>query len=126
MTDKKLRPFTAAEVAEHDKPTSAYIVIKDKIFGVETSSNRYSILLAKFFRLVYDVTKFLSEHPGGDKVLLEVAGQDATASFNDVGHSMSVGAMAKAFQVGYISEPLKNYTRHTNECCKTKCVPDLE
>lgn len=71
---------------------------------------------------MYDVTKFLSEHPGGDKVLLEVAGQDATASFNDVGHSMSVGAMAKVFQVGYISEPLKNYTRHTNECCKTKCV----
>jgi len=36
---------------------------------------------------VYDVTKFIDEHPGGDEVLLAEAGRDATEAFEDVGHS---------------------------------------
>jgi cytochrome b involved in lipid metabolism len=40
---------------------------------------------------VYDVTKFLVEHPGGEEVLLDAAGAYATDSFEDVGHSRCVG-----------------------------------
>jgi cytochrome b5 len=36
---------------------------------------------------VYDVTKYLDDHPGGAEVLLEQAGQDATDMFEDIGHS---------------------------------------
>ncbi|KAJ6486481.1 cytochrome b5-like heme/steroid binding domain-containing protein [Mycena vitilis] len=36
---------------------------------------------------VYDVTKFLDEHPGGDEVIIAECGQDATEAFEDVGHS---------------------------------------
>lgn len=36
---------------------------------------------------VYDVTGFLCKHPGGIEVLLDCAGVDATAYFDDVGHS---------------------------------------
>lgn len=36
---------------------------------------------------VYDVTKFLDEHPGGEEVLMDVAGRDCTKEFEDVGHS---------------------------------------
>ena len=36
---------------------------------------------------VYDATKFLDEHPGGEEVLLDMAGKDATDAFEDVGHS---------------------------------------
>ncbi|KIJ20430.1 nitrate reductase [Paxillus involutus ATCC 200175] len=36
---------------------------------------------------VYDVTKFIDEHPGGDEVILAEAGKDATEAFEDVGHS---------------------------------------
>jgi isopentenyl diphosphate isomerase/L-lactate dehydrogenase-like FMN-dependent dehydrogenase len=33
---------------------------------------------------VYDVTDFLSEHPGGSRIILQLAGQDATESYDPV------------------------------------------
>ncbi|XP_028822748.1 cytochrome b5 [Denticeps clupeoides] len=49
---------------------------------------------------IYDVTKFLDEHPGGEEVLREQAGGDATESFEDVGHSSDAREMAKSFLIG--------------------------
>ncbi|XP_020501556.1 cytochrome b5 isoform X1 [Labrus bergylta] len=49
---------------------------------------------------VYDVTKFLEEHPGGEEVLREQAGGDATESFEDVGHSTDAREMAKDMIIG--------------------------
>ena len=53
--------YTAADVAAHNKADDCWLVVD----GV-----------------VYDVTKFLSEHPGGKKVIVAVAGQDATKKFH--------------------------------------------
>lgn len=33
--------------------------------------------------------KFHLQHPGGEEVLIEAAGKDATVDFDDVGHSIS-------------------------------------
>ncbi|KAH9884103.1 cytochrome b5-like heme/steroid binding domain-containing protein [Xylariomycetidae sp. FL2044] len=63
MADKE---FTYQDVAEHNTKKDLYVVIHDK---------------------VYDTTKFVDEHPGGEEVLLDVGGQDATEAFEDVGHS---------------------------------------
>ncbi|XP_056868642.1 cytochrome b5 isoform X1 [Takifugu flavidus] len=49
---------------------------------------------------VYDVTKFLEEHPGGEEVLREHAGGDATESFEDVGHSTDAREMAGSLLMG--------------------------
>ncbi|XP_062377432.1 cytochrome b5 isoform X1 [Sardina pilchardus] len=49
---------------------------------------------------IYDVTKFLEEHPGGEEVLREQGGGDATESFEDVGHSTDAREMAKDMVVG--------------------------
>ncbi|CAL8313087.1 unnamed protein product [Merluccius merluccius] len=49
---------------------------------------------------VYDVTRFLEEHPGGEEVLREQAGGDATESFLDVGHSTDAKEMAEEMLIG--------------------------
>lgn len=46
-----------------------------------------------FDHLVYDVSKFMDEHPGGDEVLLSEAGRDGSDAFEDVGHSDDARAL---------------------------------
>ncbi|KAI1730631.1 cytochrome b5-like heme/Steroid binding domain-containing protein [Ditylenchus destructor] len=75
--------FTRAEVAEHNSNGSAWIIIGNKVF---------------------DVTKFLDEHPGGCEVLLEKAGEDRTEAFEDIGHSTDAREMKEQFLVGEIVE----------------------
>uniref|UniRef100_A0A0D6R502 Cytochrome b5 heme-binding domain-containing protein n=1 Tax=Araucaria cunninghamii TaxID=56994 RepID=A0A0D6R502_ARACU len=60
---------------------------------------------------VYDVTRFLEDHPGGDDVLLSSTGKDATDDFEDVGHSATAKAMMEEYYIGDIdtlSLPAKN------------------
>ncbi|KAM9166644.1 cytochrome b5 [Pangshura tecta] len=49
---------------------------------------------------IYDLTKFLEEHPGGEEVLREQAGGDATESFEDVGHSTDARTLSETFIIG--------------------------
>ncbi|XP_059052297.1 cytochrome b5-like [Achroia grisella] len=54
--------------------------------------------------VVYDVTQFLREHPGGAEALLDNAGADATRSFSDVGHSHDARALMQKYAVGELVE----------------------
>ncbi|XP_020516642.1 cytochrome b5 type B [Labrus bergylta] len=60
------------------------------------SSDTWLIIHGK----VYDVTSFIEEHPGGEEVLLEQAGADATESFEDVGHSTDAREMLEQYYIG--------------------------
>lgn len=51
---------------------------------------------------VYDVTSYLDDHPGGAEVMLEVAGQDATNMFEDIGHSSDAREEMKKHQIGIL------------------------
>lgn len=53
---------------------------------------------------VYDVTTFMQEHPGGEEVLLDVLGIDATESFEDVGHSNDARELLKDYLLGDLHE----------------------
>uniref|UniRef100_A0A8D0FPJ9 Cytochrome b5 type B n=1 Tax=Strix occidentalis caurina TaxID=311401 RepID=A0A8D0FPJ9_STROC len=73
--------FTLEEVGKRNSNREAWLVIHGR---------------------VYDVTRFLDEHPGGEEVLLEQAGRDATECFEDVGHSMDAREMLKQYYIGEI------------------------
>ena len=49
---------------------------------------------------VYNVTKYLEDHPGGEEVLLERAGKDATEDYEDVGHSNEARKALNPLEVG--------------------------
>jgi cytochrome b involved in lipid metabolism len=84
--------YRLSEVASHNTKSDSWLVIHNK---------------------VYDITKFLTEHPGGEEVLLDVAGTESTDAFEDVGHSNDARDMLADYHIGdcslyqgmYISVP---------------------
>lgn len=71
--------YTAKEVASHNRENDLWIVMNRK---------------------VYDVSLFAKDHPGGEEVLLDVAGKDATACFDDIGHSVSAILAREKYNIG--------------------------
>lgn len=65
---------------------------------------------------VYDVTKFLNEHPGGEEVLLEQAGKECSEAFEDVGHSTDARELMVKYKIGEIVQnerkPVKQKTHN--------------
>lgn len=49
---------------------------------------------------MYDVTKYLDDHPGGAEVMLDVAGGDADEFFEDIGHSKDAREELKKYLIG--------------------------
>ena len=49
---------------------------------------------------MYDVTKYLDDHPGGAEVMLDVAGQNADEFFEDIGHSKEAREELKKYYIG--------------------------
>lgn len=49
---------------------------------------------------MYDVTKYLDDHPGGAEVILEAAGKDGDSMFEDIGHSSEARKKMKEFFIG--------------------------
>ncbi|XP_049887551.1 cytochrome b5 isoform X2 [Pectinophora gossypiella] len=82
MTEE-VKLFTREELKARNKRTDAVLIIHNG---------------------VYDVTKFLDEHPGGEEVLLEKAGQDATEPFEDVSHSSDARSLMKKYKIGELVE----------------------
>ncbi|CCX16992.1 cytochrome b5-like heme/steroid binding domain-containing protein [Pyronema domesticum] len=71
--------YTYTEVKGHNTKKDLFMVIHDK---------------------VYSVGSFVDEHPGGEEVLMDVGGQDATDSFEDVGHSDEAREILEGLLVG--------------------------
>ena len=49
---------------------------------------------------VYNVTKYLGDHPGGEEVLIDRGGDDATEDFEDVGHSREARKTLEPYEIG--------------------------
>ncbi|XP_065210670.1 cytochrome b5 isoform X1 [Planococcus citri] len=75
--------FAVKEVSNHNSRESLWLIIHGS---------------------VYDVTKFLHEHPGGEEVFLDAAGNDATECFDAIGHTTEAKSLMKKFKIGEISK----------------------
>ncbi|KAM0278770.1 hypothetical protein ACHAQH_004961 [Verticillium albo-atrum] len=71
--------FTTKEVAAHNTRDDCWMIIQGQ---------------------VYDVTKYIHDHPGGADVLIDAAGQDATVEFDNAGHSEDAFEIMAEYHVG--------------------------
>ena len=83
-----MEKYTLEEIAKHNTEESLWLIINGK---------------------VYDVTKFLEEHPGGPKAFLNRGGKDATRAFNSIqNHAASpdLPAFMETLCVGEVEVPV--------------------
>lgn len=81
---KRIRIYTAEDVASHTDASSCWISREGK---------------------VYDVTKFLNDHPGGDDLILHHAGKDVGEIMTDKlehEHSDSAYSMLDEYIIGRV------------------------
>ncbi|KAL0073942.1 cytochrome b5 [Phycomyces blakesleeanus] len=75
--------YTLDQIEKHNTKTDCWVIIHNK---------------------VYNITEFSVEHPGGEEVLLDEAGKDATESFEDIGHSDEAREILAKYYIGDLEE----------------------
>ncbi|KAI9665986.1 MAG: hypothetical protein M1821_003921 [Bathelium mastoideum] len=102
------KEYTYSDVSEHTTKKDLFLVVHDKVYNAST---------------------FVDEHPGGEEVLLDVGGQDATEAFEDVGHSDEAREILNGLLVGNLKrqpgDPSpKNVSSATSTSTTTKPKAD--
>ncbi|OQV03080.1 Cytochrome b5-like Heme/Steroid binding domain-containing protein [Cladophialophora immunda] len=78
-----MKRFSLAQVSQHARKGDLYMIYGDQ---------------------VYDVTRFVEEHPGGEEVILDCSGKDGTAAFDEVGHSKDAHAQLRELLIGSLDQ----------------------
>lgn len=87
--------FTLNEVQQHSTLDDCWMVIFDK---------------------VYNVTSFVNDHPGGDFILLEYAGRDATHGFLSTRHGSTAYKMMDKYWIGILVDEELYYSNNSSYC----------
>lgn len=83
-----LPEYNLSEVSNHCSPDDCWLVIFDR---------------------VYNVTSFLQEHPGGEYIMMEFAGRDATIPFRSTRHGKDSYQMLSNYLIGILPENERIY-----------------
>jgi cytochrome b involved in lipid metabolism len=78
------KTYTWEEVAQHKTKTDCWVVFEGKVLNI---------------------SNFLSEHPGGEEVIMDHAGKDITQPFEDIGHSENAKELTEKYVVGKVDGP---------------------
>ncbi|GAC96951.1 hypothetical protein PHSY_004535 [Pseudozyma hubeiensis SY62] len=87
---------TLAKMSDTENKSDAKKITMEELKKHDSSDDLWLLIDGK----VYNVSKFMDEHPGGDEVLITEAGKDATEAFEDVGHSEDARALLGPMLVG--------------------------
>ena len=74
-----MNTYTMEEVSKHSKKEDCWLIIKGQ---------------------VYNVTEFLSSHPGGSSIVVSVGGQDATEYFEELHRPEILDEVGKQYIIG--------------------------
>lgn len=75
----EIKTYTFDEISKHNTAEDLWVVYDGK---------------------VYDVTLYVDEHPGGEEVVVDCAGLDATEAFDDIGHSDDAKEILEGLLIG--------------------------
>ncbi|XP_025158250.1 cytochrome b5 isoform X1 [Harpegnathos saltator] len=114
MADKDIKEKTATTV-----PVKLFT--REEVLKQSTLENSDTWII--IHNEIYNVTSFLNEHPGGEEVLLEQNGLDATEAFEDIGHSSDARELMISFKIGELVEFLAFLVN--SHCTWGACYPCL-
>ncbi|ALC38675.1 CG6870 [Drosophila busckii] len=97
-----LPEITLEQVGQHDSFDDCWIIIYDR---------------------VYNVTQFLRDHPGGDDVIMDHAGRDATIAFHGTGHSRHAVELMRQFLIGELPQEQRIF-RTTKHMVLSSGIPE--
>ena len=88
----------------------------EKIFNNDDIlREKYMVIYCK----VYDIKGYMNEHPGGEDILKDNLGRDATEDFEDIGHSASAIALLEKYKIGVLADCQISKTRQTDDSDNT-------
>mmetsp|Transcript_847 Transcript_847/g.1654 ORF Transcript_847/g.1654 Transcript_847/m.1654 type:complete len:137 (-) Transcript_847:210-620(-) len=101
-----MQVITKAELAKHNTPSDTWLAIHG---------------------LVYDCTVFMPDHPGGQSLIEDVGGQDASDEFEDALHSAASRSEAKLVLKGVLEGCEKQVASwRANGWDESQGIPDPE
>ena len=114
--------FSLKEVEKHNTTSSEnksiWLVIHDNVYDITKFLDEVRIKLDSLILIILFTSNgvfhnhllfklSLTQHPGGEEILVEHGGQDATEPFEDVGHSTDARDMMKEYLIGELIEVLQ-------------------
>uniref|UniRef100_A0A1B0FHL8 Cytochrome b5 n=1 Tax=Glossina morsitans morsitans TaxID=37546 RepID=A0A1B0FHL8_GLOMM len=90
-----VKQISLAEVKEHNIASDLWVIIENKVYDLTKFRDECVIEIGNILK-----KNIHAQHPGGEEVLVEVAGRDATKDFDEVGHSQDAKDMMKKYCIG--------------------------
>lgn len=97
-----MKTYTVEEVAKHNTAQDIWIIVNGKVF---------------------DLSKFINEHPGGKKVLLKKAGKDASKEFKTFHNDAIMQRVGLPMQIGIIGTAEEKPVAPVEEKVQEKVEP---